>query len=171
MTRRLGNVKTRRKTTVIAVWWNQRDALFIKFIENQGHLHVSSITCLTSGGATQMAFGILRAYNVSWLWHCCSNCNSATANWHYTHAIYQMPFDADELVMLETCRGPLILKKFKEKWITLVSLCWYTMIHGQQNIKFTTVIVLTVFPVEAIINVERELWRMRVFCRFNCKVK
>jgi hypothetical protein len=39
-----------------------RDTLFIQFIENQGPLHVSSITCSTSGGATQTAFGILRAY-------------------------------------------------------------------------------------------------------------
>jgi hypothetical protein len=33
------------------VQWNQRDALFIKFIENQGPLHVSSITCSSSGDA------------------------------------------------------------------------------------------------------------------------
>jgi hypothetical protein len=56
----------------LSVQWNQRDALFIQFIENQGTLHVSSITCSSSGCATQTAFGILRAYNVSWLWHGCS---------------------------------------------------------------------------------------------------
>jgi hypothetical protein len=31
-------------------------------------LHVSSITCSFSGGVAQTAFGIFRAYNVSWLW-------------------------------------------------------------------------------------------------------
>jgi hypothetical protein len=45
---------------------------FIQFIEIQGPLHVSSITCSFSGGATQRVFGILRAYNVSWLWHGCT---------------------------------------------------------------------------------------------------
>jgi hypothetical protein len=53
----------------ISVYWNQHDALFIQFIDSQRPLHVSSITCSSSGGATQTAFGILRAYNVSWLWH------------------------------------------------------------------------------------------------------
>jgi hypothetical protein len=33
--------------------------------ENQGPLHVSSITFSSSGGAEQTAFCILRAYNVS----------------------------------------------------------------------------------------------------------
>jgi hypothetical protein len=56
----------------ISVYRNQRDALFIQFIENQRPLHVSSITCSSSGGASKTAFGILRAYNVSWLWHGCS---------------------------------------------------------------------------------------------------
>jgi hypothetical protein len=51
----------------------------IHFIENQGPLHFSSITCSSSGGDIQTAFG-----------NC--NCNSATANRHYTHAIYQIPF-------------------------------------------------------------------------------
>jgi hypothetical protein len=45
---------------------NQRDSLFIQFIENQGPLHVSSITCLHYVQQT------LRAYNVIWLWHDCS---------------------------------------------------------------------------------------------------
>jgi hypothetical protein len=34
-------------------------------------LNVSSITCWSSGGATQTALGILRGYNVSWLCHEC----------------------------------------------------------------------------------------------------
>jgi hypothetical protein len=56
----------------LSVKWNHRDALFIQFIENQWPLHVSSITCSSSGGVTQTAFGKLRAYNASWLWHGCS---------------------------------------------------------------------------------------------------
>jgi hypothetical protein len=48
------------------------NAFFIHFIKIQGPLHISSITCSSSGVAAQMAFGILRAYNVSWLWHGCS---------------------------------------------------------------------------------------------------
>jgi hypothetical protein len=59
-------------TVAVSVQWNQRDALFIQVIENQRPLHVSSITCSSSGGFAQTAFGILRAYNVSWLWHACS---------------------------------------------------------------------------------------------------
>jgi hypothetical protein len=38
-----------------------------KFIKNLGPLHVSSITCSSSGGATQTTLGILRACCVSWL--------------------------------------------------------------------------------------------------------
>jgi hypothetical protein len=55
----------------VSVGWNQSDALFIQFNENQEPLYVSSITCASSGGTTQAAFGILLAY-VSWLWHGCS---------------------------------------------------------------------------------------------------
>jgi hypothetical protein len=53
----------------------KRDALFIEFAENQGPIHVSSITCSSSGGASQTACGKLHAYNVSWLWHGCSFAN------------------------------------------------------------------------------------------------
>jgi hypothetical protein len=63
--------------------WNQRDAIFIQFIENQRPLRVSNIICSSSGGVSQTAFGILRK---------CNTANRATANWHYTHTIYQMPF-------------------------------------------------------------------------------
>jgi hypothetical protein len=65
-----------------------------KIIENQGPLHVSNITCSSSGGATQTALGLLRAYNVSWLWHGCSET-----------AVCVVPPE-DEQVMLETCRDP-----------------------------------------------------------------
>jgi hypothetical protein len=58
------------KSQRISISWNQRDARFIQYTENQEPLHFSSITCSSSGGATQTAFGIVRAYNVSWLWHC-----------------------------------------------------------------------------------------------------
>jgi hypothetical protein len=56
----------------ISVYWNQRVEPFIQFIENQGplYVHVSSITCSASGGTTQTALGILRAW-VSWLCHDC----------------------------------------------------------------------------------------------------
>jgi hypothetical protein len=50
---------------------HQLGALFIQFIENQVSLHISSITCSSSGGATQTAPGILRAYNISCLCHDC----------------------------------------------------------------------------------------------------
>jgi hypothetical protein len=47
----------------------------------KGPLNVSGITCLSSGGPAQTAFGILRAHNVSWLWHVCKEtCDRATAN-------------------------------------------------------------------------------------------
>jgi hypothetical protein len=45
----------------------QSDANFIQSIDNQEPLHVSTITCSFSGGATQAALGILSAYKVSWL--------------------------------------------------------------------------------------------------------
>jgi hypothetical protein len=48
------------------------DALFIQLIENQEPLHVSRITCSFSEGATQTAFGILRACHLSWLCYDCS---------------------------------------------------------------------------------------------------
>jgi hypothetical protein len=101
----------------------------------QGHLHVSSITCSSSGGASQTAFGILRAY-ISWLWHRCSArtstcfehyllilrkrctngiwyiaclCQSAVARLQchssIPNAICVSPPE-NEQVMLETCRGP-----------------------------------------------------------------
>jgi hypothetical protein len=42
---------------------------------------------------------------------------------------------AGEQVMLETFRGPLILNKVNEKCIKLVQSYYYTIMHGQQNIK------------------------------------
>jgi hypothetical protein len=47
------------KSANVSVSWNQHDAHFIQFIENQGPLCVSSITCSSSGGTTQTAFGIV----------------------------------------------------------------------------------------------------------------
>jgi hypothetical protein len=49
----------------ISVSWNQRDTLFIQFIKNLGPLHVSGITCSSSGGAIQSKLGILRVRYVS----------------------------------------------------------------------------------------------------------
>jgi hypothetical protein len=45
-----------------------------------------AVTCSSSGGATQTAFGILRAYNVSWLWHDCSGLVNPQ------EVLHQMPF-------------------------------------------------------------------------------
>jgi hypothetical protein len=89
----------------LPVQLNQCDAFCIQFIENQGPLHFSSITCSSSGGATRIALGIVRAYNVSWLWHACI----------FT-APQPMPPE-DEQVMLETCRGPW----FSINWMKSVS--------------------------------------------------
>jgi hypothetical protein len=94
------------KLSVSHCFADQRDALFIHFIKNQGLLHVSNIICSSSGGVTQTAFGI-------WQW----NCNRATANWHYTNipnAVCVAPLE-DEQLMLETCTGPFILNKNKWK--------------------------------------------------------
>jgi hypothetical protein len=46
-------------TSYISIW-NQHDALFIQFIENQEPLHASGITCSSLGGGAQTALGILR---------------------------------------------------------------------------------------------------------------
>jgi hypothetical protein len=50
-----------------SVWRNQRDALSIQFIKNQGPPHVSSFACSSLSGAAQTALGIWRACYVSWL--------------------------------------------------------------------------------------------------------
>jgi hypothetical protein len=42
----------------------------------------------------------------------------------------------DEQIKLETRRGLMILNKFNEKCITLISFYWYTIMHGQQNVKY-----------------------------------
>jgi hypothetical protein len=76
-------------------------------------VHVSSITCSSSGGATQMAFGILCAYNVSWLWHGCSEAAVSLQLFHsqltyarnIPNAVRAAPTE-DGQVMLKTCRGP-----------------------------------------------------------------
>jgi hypothetical protein len=81
----------------------------------KGSLYVSSITCSSSWGTAQTAFGILLAYNVSWQWHVCS----FTASVPHT-----------------------VLNKLNEKCSTLISLYWYTMIHGQQNIKFRSILII-----------------------------
>jgi hypothetical protein len=59
----------------IVYQYNETDVMHFSFnfFENQGSLHVSSITCSSSGDAAQKEFGILLAYtrNVSWLWYGC----------------------------------------------------------------------------------------------------
>jgi hypothetical protein len=81
---------------------NRRDALFIQFIDNQGRLNVSSITCISSGGSAQTAFGILHAFYVSWLWH---GCNRATLYASNIPNAVCASLPEDKQVMLETCRG------------------------------------------------------------------
>jgi hypothetical protein len=110
----------------VSVQWNQHDAFFIQFIENQEPLHVSSISCSSSGGASQTAFGILRAY-VSWLCHDFSE-TAIVASWHsqltlharsIPNAVCEAPPE-DEQVMLETCRGC----GFLVYWMKSAS-CWF----------------------------------------------
>jgi hypothetical protein len=70
----------------ISVWWNQRDALFIQFIKNEGPLHVSSVTCSSSGGYAKTTLGILHACYVSWLHQGCS-----VPRWlHYTEMVTRL---------------------------------------------------------------------------------
>jgi hypothetical protein len=106
----------------VSVYWNQRDPLFIQFVENQVPLHVSSFTCSSSGGAAQTAFSILRAYDVI-LQPCYSQPTLYASN--IPNAVCATPPE-DEQVMLGTCRGPLILIKLNEKCIALVSLYGYS---------------------------------------------
>jgi hypothetical protein len=78
----------------VSVQWNQRNAFFIQFIENQGPLHASSITCSFSGGATQTAVKLQS-------WH--SQLTLYARN--IPSAVCAAPPENEQL-MLETCRGP-----------------------------------------------------------------
>jgi hypothetical protein len=91
-------------STVYQNYDNKGNALFIQFIENKRPLHVSSITCSSSGGFTQTELGILRAYNVSCLCHDCSFTATLYARNIPSAVCAETP--ADEQVMLETCKGP-----------------------------------------------------------------
>jgi hypothetical protein len=59
-----------------------------------------------------MQFGILRAYNVSWLWHVCSETVQQTCHSQLTLYPRNIPNcfcgapPEDEQVVLETCTGP-----------------------------------------------------------------
>jgi hypothetical protein len=112
------------------------DALFIHFIENQGPLNVSSITCSSSGGATQTAFGILRAYNVSCSavarlqWNSCL-CHSQLTLYarNIPNAVCGAPPE-DEQVMLETCIGPwfsINWTKSAPRWFHYTHILWCTV--------------------------------------------
>jgi hypothetical protein len=53
-----------------------------------------------------MAFGVLHAYNVSWLWHGCSETVPQPADvLSIPNFVCALPPE-DEQVMLETCKGP-----------------------------------------------------------------
>jgi hypothetical protein len=110
---------------------------FIQLIENKGPLHVSSITCSSSGGTAQTAFGMLRTYNVRWLWHGCSF-NAAVPQ---PNAVCAVPPE-DKQVMLETGRGPSVsVNWMKVKTCnTLVSLHW--LILTLTNLKYLAFIAL-----------------------------
>jgi hypothetical protein len=53
--------------------YNETNLMYFSFnwLRIKGPLHVSSITCSSSGGASQAALGLLRACNVSWLHQTC----------------------------------------------------------------------------------------------------
>jgi hypothetical protein len=72
----------------------------LNLLENQRPLHVSSITFSSSGVAAQKAFGILHAYNVSWLWHGCSETEIVPQ----PKVVRSAPLE-DEQLMFETCKG------------------------------------------------------------------
>jgi hypothetical protein len=114
--------------------WNQSDALFIQFIENQRPLHVSSITCSSSEGAAQTAFGILRTCYDSWLWHRCSF-TATVPQRNIPNSVCVAPPE-NKQVTLEKCRGLW----FSMNWMKSASRWFHytdirTMTHGQQNIK------------------------------------
>jgi hypothetical protein len=124
-------IKIGKRLCGISVYWNNRDALFVQFIENQRPLHVSSIICSSSGGAKQTAFGILHACNVGWQTAIVlqptditrtqyTKCRLCSASWGWASNAWNM-----------------LLNKLNKRYITLVSLYWCTMMYGQQNIKRT----------------------------------
>jgi hypothetical protein len=97
----------------LSVYWNQRDALFIQFIENQGPLHVSSINCSSSRGAAQTACHSqlkLYARNIP-----NTVCSASPEN---------------EQIMFETCRGPwfsINLMKSTSRWFHYTDKLWGTV--------------------------------------------
>jgi hypothetical protein len=100
----------------MSVQWNERDALFIQFIENQQPPHVSRTTCSSTGGAPQTALGILRAYNVSWLSQ-------------LTLYVCAAPPE-DEQVILETCTGSwfsINWMKIASRWFHYADILWCTV--------------------------------------------
>jgi hypothetical protein len=91
--------------------------------------HVSSITCSYSGGTTQTALGIQRAYNESYI-----------IRTQYTKSRCVTPPE-DEQVMLETCRGTEFLInwiKSASHWFNYTDALWCTVNKtlSSQNLKF-----------------------------------
>jgi hypothetical protein len=66
--------------------------------------------------------------------------NPSAANWHNTHAIiYKCRSCSASWRWASNAQNmyrPLILNKLNKTCITLVLLYWYTLMHGQHNIKF-----------------------------------
>jgi hypothetical protein len=102
---------------------------------------------LSSGGAAQTAFGVLPACYVSWLHQEWSE--TGVGDTSSTPVLVQPTnITRTQYTKCRLCSAswgwasnarnilrPLILNKLNKKCITLVSLDWYTMMHGQQNIK------------------------------------
>jgi hypothetical protein len=106
----------------ISVQWNQRDKLCIQFIENQEPLHISSISCSSSGGAAQTALGILRAVPLQ-------SCHSQLTLYarNTLNAVCGAPPE-DEQAMLETCRGLW----FSKNWMKIASRWFHCTDIGER---------------------------------------
>jgi hypothetical protein len=97
-------------------------------------LYMFRITCLSLGGASQTALGVLRAYKVSETAIVAQSTDIIRTQ--YTRCRLWAPPE-DEQVMLETCKGPW----FSINWMkSTLRLFHYTMMHGQQNIKFCAIV-------------------------------
>jgi hypothetical protein len=99
-------------------------------MENQGPIHVSSITCSSSGGASQTTFGTMREYNVSCTAVPLQPCHSQLIL--YARNIPNAVCAASpeyEQVRLETCRGPwfsINLMKSASCWFVYTDILWCT---------------------------------------------
>jgi hypothetical protein len=104
-----------------SVKWNQHDALFIQFIENRGPVHVSSISCSSSGGASQTAFRFTGSFTAT-----VPQLTLYARN--IRNSVCVAPPE-DEQVILETCRGPwfsINWMKSASRWFHYTDILWCT---------------------------------------------